>query len=384
MVAATGIDATNDTDTDMDMDIYPPVPSLNELRSTLVDEKQPIAKRTRTLFLLKQVGTHAAIDVLAEALTSSSVLLSHEVAYVLGQMKDPYAIPYLNTTLADTSLNPITRHEAAEALAAIGHEASVSELQKYADSDTSPSEVIDTCRIAIDSIRYQIEDRKSAYLRAAANGSSQGSISKYSSIDPAAPFHHIHDVDELQRILCDRSETLFNRYRAMFTLRNIASNDEHTYNNNNDDKNNVDDQRCIAAINALTVAFQREPQHSEGGSAVFRHEIAYVLGQLANSHATDALVAVLKNYNEHAMTRHEAAEALGAIAGLEDDDNDNNDVQHTTLDTKTVKYIENILQEHLNDNDVIVAESCQVALDIADYWKDDTQFDTAVDAALQQ
>lgn len=53
--------------------------------------------------------------------SSDSVLLKHEVAYVMGQMRDPHAIKYLNSVLADVSRDPIVRHEAGEALGAIGH-----------------------------------------------------------------------------------------------------------------------------------------------------------------------------------------------------------------------------------------------------------------------
>lgn len=45
-------------------------------------------------------------------------------------------------------------------------------------------------------------------------------------------------------------------------------------------------------------------------------QVAYVLGQLQNKSASDALSRVLKDVNEHPMVRHEAAEALGSIAGL--------------------------------------------------------------------
>ena len=44
-------------------------------------------------------------------------------------------------------------------------------------------------------------------------------------------------------------------------------------------------------------------------------QVAYVLGQLQDKEATSALTSTLKNINEHPMVRHEAAEALGSIAG---------------------------------------------------------------------
>ena len=47
--------------------------------------------------------------------------------------------------------------------------------------------------------------------------------------------------------------------------------------------------------------------------ALFRHEVAFALGQMQAKKATIALISVLKNECEHGMTRHECAEALGAI-----------------------------------------------------------------------
>lgn len=45
-------------------------------------------------------------------------------------------------------------------------------------------------------------------------------------------------------------------------------------------------------------------------------QVAYVLGQLRDKASIDALINTLKDVTEHPMVRHEAAEALGAIAGI--------------------------------------------------------------------
>ena len=45
----------------------------------------------------------------------------------------------------------------------------------------------------------------------------------------------------------------------------------------------------------------------------FRHEIAFILGQLSDPHSIPALIEVLKRPEEAEMVRHEAAEALGGI-----------------------------------------------------------------------
>lgn len=81
-------------------------------------------------------------------------------------------------------------------------------------------------------------------------------------------------------------------------------------------------------------------------SALFRHEIGYVFGQLQHPAAVTALVKALERNGEHPMVRHEAAEALGSIATDE------------TLP---------VLQKFARDPERVVAESCHVALDIHEY-----------------
>lgn len=312
------------------------IPSLEELEATLLDETQPIGKRTRTIFLLKQIDTNDAVDVLVKGLTSPSVLLAHEIAYVMGQMNNAYCIPALIQTLHNRALDPIVRHEACEALGNIGTADTVPLLQACIDDSTECSEVKDTAKISIDKIKYNIEYRANAFKLAAQH--STVPLSKYASIDPAPAYTDIDDVDKLQQILCNRELRLFERYRAMFTLRNIGTE---------------------PAVHALVAGFDSEP--ITGGSAVFRHEIAYVLGQLAHPSAAQALIDVLARSSEHAMTRHEAAEALGAISG----------------DGHDSESIDSVLKQYVDDKDTVVKESCYVALDISEYWRSD-QFDTAV------
>ena len=86
---------------------------------------------------------------------TSSVLLRHEVAYVLGQMQRADAVPFLEAVLTDVDENPITRHEAAEALAGIGAPDSLAILTRHAHD--AASEVSDTCGLALATIGAQID-----------------------------------------------------------------------------------------------------------------------------------------------------------------------------------------------------------------------------------
>ena len=89
------------------------------------------------------------------------------------------------------------------------------------------------------------------------------------------------------------------------------------------------------------------------GSIYFRarrHEIAFILGQLADPHSIPALVEVLKRENEAPMVRHEAAEALG---GIPSDGSDGGTVLQ-------------LLREWAAKHDApdVVRDSCVVAVDM--------------------
>lgn len=82
------------------------------------------------------------------------------------------------------------------------------------------------------------------------------------------------------------------------------------------------------------------------GSALFRHEIAYVLGQMQQEASIPQLTASLENVAESPMVRHECAEALGSIA------------KESCLTT---------LEAFAKDEEQVVRESCEVALDMYNY-----------------
>lgn len=92
--------------------------------------------------------------------------------------------------------------------------------------------------------------------------------SPYYSVDPAPPSAinasqlSVAIVAELGRRLVDSSQPLFERYRAMFALRNVAG-----------DETRFSPELSAHALRALSDALHAPD------SALFRHEIAYVLGE---------------------------------------------------------------------------------------------------------
>lgn len=286
-----------------------------------LNEKEPVSRRVRAIFGLKALHTSDAVQALERSLRSDpSALVRHEIAYVLGQMREKSAIPTLETTLNDIDEDVMVRHEAAEALGAIGDPNTLPILEPYTHNPRIPAELRETCILAVDKIRHEQKSKTTA--------DDSGKIKEpaYPTVDPVTPTaaHNSKSVSELCDELCDYNESLITRYSAMFALRNRGSDD---------------------AVRALCSAIE-----SDKHSALFRHEVAYVLGQMASPIAVPALTRVLQRPGESHMVRHEAAEALGAIGGQD---------------------VDSILETFVTDAEDVVRESVYVALDISDYMASD-------------
>lgn len=103
--------------------------SEEELRTWGVkirDPAVPLVERAHAMWGLRHAREPLATRLLAAYVTevvppepSSNALLQHEAAYCLGQRGDPSAVPDLEAALRDSRHEPIVRHEAAEALAAL-------------------------------------------------------------------------------------------------------------------------------------------------------------------------------------------------------------------------------------------------------------------------
>lgn len=82
--------------------------------------------------------------------------------------------------------------------------------------------------------------------------------------------------------LCkDESKPLKQRYRGLFTLKNLGGKE---------------------AIDSIGECFQHT-------SALFKHECAYVLGQMQDSYAVPILRSVLEDHKQETIVRHEAGKS---------------------------------------------------------------------------
>lgn len=283
---------------------------LNVLGGLLLNKsgETPLPERFRALFTLRGANSDEAVKIIGEAFNDASALLKHEVAYVLGQMRRPFAIPILSSVLSDMKQEPIVRHEAAEALGAIGRKEALPVLEKFLNDESQA--VRETCEIAINLILHPEQTEEPIFEM-------EGELN-FESVDPAPALKTKKGIPELQSQLMNTSLDLYHRYKAMFALRNRGSKE---------------------AVLALCTGF-------EDASALFRHEIAYVLGQLQHPASIPALSKQLRIQDEAPMVRHECAEALGSIA---------------TPECLT------ILEEFENDPADVVRESCLVARDMYEY-----------------
>lgn len=89
------------------------------------------------------------------------------------------------------------------------------------------------------------------------------------------------EVDKIQQIgvvLNDKQRPLKERFRALFTLRNIGG------------------KESIACIEECF----------KDDSALLKHELAYCLGQMQDVTAVPTLIKVLRDLEQEPMVRHEA------------------------------------------------------------------------------
>jgi len=304
-----------------------------QLGAVLLDRAAKIGARMRAVFFLRTKGGEPAVEQLCKALAElkgDSSLLRHELAYCIGQLQLPSAVPTLCQVLRDTEDCPVVRHESAEALAAIGDVSTPVTLEILEEfcNDARP-EVSETCKIAVDRVKMLVVERAEQGPDATAVPAPDD---QYNSVDPAPPIAEHKTVEELVETLLNQDLELFHRYQAMFALRNTGTE---------------------AAVLGLASGLK-------DSSALFRHEIAFILGQMAHPASFEALKESLSDGAEHAMVRHEAAEAIGAIVDSITPD----DTAPSRGDCVA------LLRQYLADEEPLVSESCETALDSIEYWDD--------------
>ena len=343
------------------------LPDMDALEASLLNTSGTVKLdvRFRTLFTLKGLAAlseekrRRVIEIISKGFEDDSALLKHEMAYVLGQIKDTDALPCLESILSNMKEHCMVRHEAAEAMGAISSPSALPVLKKYLhDDDVS---IRETCHLAINKIELdnsEVGRNEQALkdLREKEHGDAVSAARAAAApIDPAPATvnvpgtQHAHqnvytleNVPKFRETLLNRSLTLFERYRAMFALRNTVQQGGR--------------EAQVPAVKALADGL-------EDDSALFKHEICFVFGELCHPASLQPMSRVLSDAGEHEMVRHEAAEALGAI------------LEEGAGDSEADQIIK-VLRQYAEDASAprVVRESCIVALDEIAYNQDPSQF----------
>jgi deoxyhypusine monooxygenase len=231
---------------------------VQNLHSKLSREDISLPEKYRVLFSLRNCANASALPALLVGLKDPSALFRHDVAFAIGQRQDKDGVEALVRVLDNAEEDPMVRHEAAEALGAIGTEECLQPLRRH-ESD-HVREVAETCLLARQRVQFMAAQEHHP------NGSN------YMSVDPTPPFDDDKSANELHDVLMNEGSDLFDRYRALFSLRNAGGQ---------------------AAVDTLADCMKTT------GSALLKHEIAYVLGQMQDKHGIECLKRVLQVLHPH-------------------------------------------------------------------------------------
>lgn len=257
---------------------------LKEYEQVLSDPTANIADRVDSLFCIKAFQDTNAVDALIRSFHKEpkSELLKHEICYCLGQMnRSEQHVQIIQKFLEEVideknEYKEIVVHEAVEALGNLDHDNTMKLLEKYENTNHPDSKMLyETCFLAKSLINWRV---------ATNNGEKEGyDFEKlvYKTNDPAPPYplssyYHLTEeginsgkeyetdkfgkkfsLEDLQQILVDKEEKydLFERYRALFTLREINN-----------------EESMIAICQSLV------EDNMKTCGALLKHEVAYVLG----------------------------------------------------------------------------------------------------------
>lgn len=309
------------------------IESVEELGNILSNQKLEIKKRMNALFQLRTIGTFEAIKALQKALITeeSSDLIRHEVCYCFGQMLETEQNKkeiedFLNKEVFENpkKYNPIVLHEAAEALGNIDSAYNIKLLERFLNYEDDI--IKETCEISVENLNWMLKTN---------HGETEGLDKNrlfYKTNDPAPPFNFLSqepnnkfkDIEYIREILHDESAPIYDRYRALFTLREF-----------NNEK----------AVEILCECFDKK--YKGKFTPLFRHEISFILGQMCTvaKKALNMLEVVLQDEEEDPIVRHETALALGEITQSKD-----------------------LLLKYSKHDNQLIRESCEIALDFVDYW----------------
>ena len=187
-------------------------------------------------------------------------------------------------------------HEAIEALGYVSSELNMKQLERLSKDDGGSRILYETCFLTNKLVEWRLVTQ---------NGATENldlSLQKYNKFDHAPPYNFeaqpkYKDIEFVRSILLDNvNYDLFERYRALYTLRELDTEE---------------------AVIAMCQCFKDE--NFGTCSALLKHEVALVISQMEDKYqpAVPYLLDCLENPKEEPIVRHEVLICLGMT--LEDD-----------------------------------------------------------------
>ena len=281
----------------------------------------------------------------------ADALFRHEVAFALGQMQSKKATSALISVLKNECEHGMTRHECAEALGAIGDESAVDVLREMHEDETQCREVRETASLALRRIEH-VTKKKSAIVGARVGSKKETTavgiaekddddddddddVRHAYSVDPVPAMEASVETDTLAAIILDDTADIWSG-----TVRCLLCETARKKRLAWQKLERTNGSSSSVPLRSANAAFRTIHSRAQTRNR-------YVLGQLRedddNDIAREALFDCLEDPNEHAMVRHEAAEAIGSRGGA---------------------GAEALLRKYLSCEDRVVRESCEVALDM--------------------
>ncbi|KAF7685980.1 Deoxyhypusine hydroxylase [Cucumispora dikerogammari] len=259
--------------------------------------------KIRTINVLRNINCSLSVLLLIFLLDKEdpiNIIPKHRIAYSIGQMRNPISIPFLLKHLVDEKQDSLVRHDCAEALGnfniyyitlmcknginiiegLIGHPIDI----------ISESCYLTGRKLHPYSLNYMVEDdARNANMELTTYLAIYEKIEPY-IITPISPFKSYDpaiSIGAFHKSFFDDNGEPYMRYQIMFYLRNL----NNTY-----------------SVEKLGQGFKCK-------SKIFRHKIAFVLGQMKNTEALPILEKVVSNEEEIDMVRQEALSSIGLIGG---------------------------------------------------------------------
>ena len=216
--------------------------SWKEIEQLLISTTAPITLRYRALTLAfsKKPSPEELVRVMERALKvqTESLLLRHEIAYMLGQAGNRRAMNLLRDLLYDEREDEVVRHEAAEALWAItclsdGKFEALEDITKFASHSSLP--LAQTCQLVLEGVRAELESDEEGEEDHAEKGGRPSKIppicacqskpignekNKYATFDPASaiPGATRAMIPSLGKQLRNASNSMLSRYVSFLVL----------------------------------------------------------------------------------------------------------------------------------------------------------------------